>query len=88
MGSDDSSASEASSHFALDPVPASILLAQEVGRRDELKRRANLLTGCDELDEYVLLGGFERGCVVGISAEQEDLGLLVSLVVSPFDLLY
>jgi hypothetical protein len=36
------------------------------------------VTGCRELDEYVLLGGFERGSVVGVSAEDEDVGMLVS----------
>ncbi len=36
------------------------------------------MTGCSELDDYLLLGGFERGSVVGVSAEEEEMGLLVS----------
>lgn len=37
-------------------------------------------SGCEDLDNYVLLaGGFERGSVVGISAEDEDgVGVMVS----------
>jgi hypothetical protein len=42
-------------------------------------------TGFRELDDYVLLGGAERGVVLGISSdaeggvdEGEDVGLLVS----------
>jgi hypothetical protein len=32
------------------------------------------------LDDYVLLGGFERGSVVGVSAEEEEVGMVVSFV--------
>jgi hypothetical protein len=70
--------SQTSSHFGLDPVPGSVLHKLEVTRRDGLVRRGNLMTGCSELDDVVLLGGFERGCVVGISSEDEEAGLLVS----------
>lgn len=52
----------------------------EVARRRELLHRPGkgpLKTGCPELDE-ALLGGFERGSVVGVSAEDVDLGVLVS----------
>lgn len=75
---DEAPNSQASSHFVLDPVPGSVLLEQEVARRDGLRQRGNLMTGCQELDESVLSGGFERGCVVGLSAEDEEIGLLVS----------
>lgn len=38
-------------------------------------------SGCGDLDGYVLLGGLERGSVVGISAEEEDaVGVTVSLL--------
>ena len=70
--------SQASSHSPLEPVSGVTLFYQEARRRDGLRRRGNCLTGCHELDHEVLLGGFERGCVVGISAEEEELGLLVS----------
>lgn len=70
--------SQASSHSPLDPISGATLFEQEKKRRDELKARGNCLTGCRELDHEVLLGGFERGCVVGISAEEEEVGLLVS----------
>ncbi|KAK0703489.1 hypothetical protein B0T26DRAFT_629238, partial [Lasiosphaeria miniovina] len=63
----------------LEPVPASILLEKAVERKDSLRRRGNILTGCSELDEYVLLGGFERGSVVGVSAEDDEIGLLIGL---------
>lgn len=37
-------------------------------------------TGCAEVDREVLLGGgFERGSVVGVSAEDVDFGVLVSV---------
>jgi hypothetical protein len=61
------------------PVPASVLLDQELERKDKLRQQGNLSTGCRELDEYVLLGGFERGTIVGVSVEEEEeIGLLVS----------
>lgn len=71
--------SQASSHSPLDPVSGATLFEQETRRRDGLRRRGNCLAGCRELDHEVLLGGFERGCVVGLSAEEEEVGLLVSL---------
>ena len=70
--------SQASSHFQLEPVSGATLFDQETRRRDALARRGRCLTGCRELDDQALLGGFERGCVVGVSAEEEDVGLLVS----------
>lgn len=71
--------SQSSSHFQLEPVSGATLLEQETRRRDALARRGRCLTGCSELDDQVLPGGFERGCVVGISAEEDDVGLLVSV---------
>ncbi|KAK3363423.1 hypothetical protein B0T25DRAFT_492144 [Lasiosphaeria hispida] len=71
--------SQAAPRFVLNPLPASTLLDQEFDRRSELKRRGNILTGCAEIDDYVLLGGFERGCVVGVSAEEDDMGMLIGL---------
>ncbi|KDN61040.1 hypothetical protein CSUB01_09435 [Colletotrichum sublineola] len=70
---------QASSHFALDPISAAVLCSQEVKRRDAAKKRGPLRVGCREVDEEVLVGGFERGTVVGISAESEQMGLLISL---------
>lgn len=78
MDADAPPTSQRGSRDLLQPLPASALLEQELARKDRLCSRGNLLTGCRELDEYVLLGGFERGCVVGVSAEEEDLGMLVS----------
>ncbi|KAL2161381.1 hypothetical protein VTH06DRAFT_8604 [Thermothelomyces fergusii] len=64
------------------PLPASLLLDREIARREGLAARGNLATGCRELDEYVLLGGLERGSVVGVSAEDDGgggIGLLIGL---------
>lgn len=74
-------ASQASSHFPLDPVSGAVLFEQEVRRRDQHAALGSLLTtGCRELDVEVLCsGGFERGCVVGISAEEEEFGLFLAL---------
>lgn len=85
-----SSSSHASSHFPIQPLPASLLVDREVARKEWLAATngggggtGNLVmtTGCRGLDEYVLLGGLERGSVVGVSAEGEDgedeVGLLV-----------
>lgn len=69
---------QATSHVFVEPLPASLLLDQEVARKETLRRKGNVTTGCSELDDYVLLGGFERGSVVGVSAEEEELGLSVS----------
>lgn len=69
---------DAISPSPLVPLPASVLLEQELARKERLWKKGNLTTGCRELDEYVLLGGFERGSVVGVSAEEEEVGMLVS----------
>lgn len=69
-----------SSPFPIEPpLPASLLLDQELARKEALAAKGNILTGCGELDDYVLLGGFGRGSVVGVSAEEEGVGLLVGL---------
>jgi hypothetical protein len=66
---------------SINPVPASILAYIENGRRNGLQCSTRYKSGCDELDDNVLLGGFERGTVVGISSEEEDeFGLLVCTV--------
>ncbi|EHK47365.1 hypothetical protein TRIATDRAFT_238203 [Trichoderma atroviride IMI 206040] len=63
------------------PVSASALASIEKQRRDFVRDLGPCRSGCEDLDSYVLLaGGFERGSVVGISAEDEDgvgLGLQV-----------
>ena len=74
--------SQASSHFSLEPVSGSVLFDLELRRRRLLEERGYFKVGCKEIDEYVLAGGFEGGCVAGISAEDPDFGLLVSC--SPF----
>jgi len=63
-----------------EPVSGATLFSLEVERRHNLSQRGTMSTGCAEIDNAVLLsGGFERGCVVGVSAEEADFGLLVSL---------
>ncbi|KAK3336871.1 hypothetical protein B0T19DRAFT_481319 [Cercophora scortea] len=64
---------------SLDLLPASALVDEELTRRDRLRRRGNILTACKEVDQYVLLGGLERGCVAGVSADEDELGLLLGL---------
>lgn len=45
-------------------------------------------SGCGELDDHVLLsGGFERGSVVGVSAEDDGMGLALGLQVLSRELL-
>ncbi|ETS00091.1 hypothetical protein M419DRAFT_44436, partial [Trichoderma reesei RUT C-30] len=64
------------------PVSAAALARIEKQRRDIVKRLGPCPSGCSDLDGYVLLGGLERGSVVGISAEEEDvvgLGLQISI---------
>lgn len=60
----------------LEPVSGKLLFEQECRRRDGLRARGPLATSCGEVDDRALgAGGFERGCVVGISAaEAEDGG--------------
>ncbi|OBR08437.1 Fasciclin domain family [Colletotrichum higginsianum IMI 349063] len=80
MANDVFPASQASSHFPLEPVSAAVLCRRETKRRDAMRARGAVRVGCRELDEEVLLmGGFERGNVVGISSESEQMGLLMSL---------
>ncbi|KAF5704182.1 hypothetical protein FMUND_12654 [Fusarium mundagurra] len=71
--------SQASSHFQLEPIPAAILVDKEVKRRDAIVLLGACKTGCKVIDEEVMLGGFERGSVVGISAEDEELGVQLGL---------
>ncbi|KAK7972842.1 hypothetical protein PG996_007063 [Apiospora saccharicola] len=72
--------SQASSHFPLEPISGATLFDVEVARREHCHRRGTLATGCGEIDGQVLGGrGFERGSVVGISAEHMDTGLLIGL---------
>ncbi|KAI0521585.1 hypothetical protein F5B22DRAFT_544122 [Xylaria bambusicola] len=62
------------------PVSGATLYAREIGRRRELRSRGVVSTGCSEIDDTLLLGGgFERGCVVGVSAEEVDFGVLLGL---------
>ncbi|KAJ4320531.1 hypothetical protein N0V84_005818 [Fusarium piperis] len=72
-------ASQASSHFSLDPIPASVLADKEARRRDAVVELGYCMTGCTVLDDEVLLGGFERGSVVGVSAEDEEMGVQLGL---------
>jgi hypothetical protein len=66
--------------LGLEPVSGATLFSLEVERRYDLSQRGTISTDCAEIDNAVLLnGGFERGCVVGISSEEVDFGLLVSL---------
>jgi hypothetical protein len=76
--------SQASSHLPLDPISGSTLLALDNARREDLRCRGTLRIGCREIDEQVLVDGFERGCVTGISAEEIDMGLVVSLPIFRF----
>ncbi|KAF5019221.1 hypothetical protein F66182_8780 [Fusarium sp. NRRL 66182] len=70
--------SQASSHFPLEPIPASVLADKEARRRDATAILGPCKTGCAAIDQDVLLGGLERASVVGISAEDEELGIKVN----------
>ncbi|RFU80873.1 hypothetical protein TARUN_1349 [Trichoderma arundinaceum] len=65
------------------PVSASALASIEKRRRELVRSLGPCRSGCGDLDDYVLLGGgFERGSVVGISAEEEDaVGVTLGLQV-------
>nr|CEG04138.1 unnamed protein product [Fusarium clavum] len=71
--------SRESSHFLVDPIPASILAEKEAHRRNAAVLLGTCKTGCLVVDDDVLLGGFERASIVGISAEDEDLGVQLGL---------
>ena len=82
--SSQASSSSSSSRVTLEPISAAVLAAQETKRRDALRWLGPYRSGCRGLDEYVLLGGLERGHVVGVSAEEEDdVGVLVSFLGAP-----
>lgn len=66
-----------SSRVALEPVPATIVAENERRRRSSNRDLGPCRSGCAAIDDYVLLGGLERGCVVGLSAEREDFGITV-----------
>ncbi|KAI0805509.1 hypothetical protein GGR55DRAFT_280087 [Xylaria sp. FL0064] len=64
----------------LVPILGTTLFRRETERRKKLHERGVIPTGCSEIDDALLLGGgFERGCVVGISAEEVDFGILLGL---------
>ncbi|KAJ0295359.1 hypothetical protein COL516b_012652 [Colletotrichum fioriniae] len=71
--------SQASSHFPLEPVSAAVLCSRETKRRDAAVARGRVRVGSREVDEEVLGGGFERGSVVGLSSESEQMGILISM---------
>ena len=61
------------------PILASKFLAVEEKQRKRFSSRGELVKiGCGEIDDYLLGGGYERGVVVGISADAGE-GRLVSL---------
>ncbi|KAI0440021.1 hypothetical protein F4803DRAFT_553485 [Xylaria telfairii] len=77
MGSNSNSVGTA---MGLAPISGAALFWQEVERRKRLRLRGVMSTGCSEIDDALLLGGgFESGCVVGVSAEEADFGLLLGL---------
>ncbi|KAK9416695.1 hypothetical protein SUNI508_09605 [Seiridium unicorne] len=80
--------SQASFQYAPEPIAGSTLFEIETERRSEISRRGTLRTGCREVDEQVLVDGFERGAVVGISAEEIDTGLLLALQTVAHNLVY
>lgn len=59
----------------LEPIPAAVLASLERERRARVGEKGRCAAGCGEVDG-VLLGGLERGAVVGVSSEGE-FGLLV-----------
>ncbi|KAH7185508.1 uncharacterized protein B0J16DRAFT_134530 [Fusarium flagelliforme] len=71
--------SRESSHFLVEPISASILAGKEAHRRNAAALLGTCKTGCSVVDDDVLLGGFERASIVGISAEDEDLGVQLGL---------
>lgn len=78
MGDSPVAAPQTRALFSLEPIAASVLADGEARRRSAIKELGACRSGCDDLDDYVLSGGLERGCVVGLSAEEEDeMGVLV-----------
>ncbi|KAI1351274.1 hypothetical protein F5Y01DRAFT_304766 [Xylaria sp. FL0043] len=64
----------------LKPVLGTTLFKRETERRKKLHERGVIPTGCSEIDDALLLGGgFEGGCVVGVSAEEVEFGILLGL---------
>lgn len=80
MDVEPSDTSSEASYFEQEPVSGAVLLDQELLHREACAERGNVLTGCEELDNHVLLGGLARGGVVGLSAEEDSFGLLVRLL--------
>ncbi|KAI1259845.1 hypothetical protein F5Y18DRAFT_442726 [Xylariaceae sp. FL1019] len=76
LGSDEPEDIEAE----LPPVSGATLFRLEMSRRVDVRDKGVISMGCGEIDDVVLLGGgFERGAVVGVSAEVEDFGLSLGL---------
>ncbi|OIW31225.1 hypothetical protein CONLIGDRAFT_679952, partial [Coniochaeta ligniaria NRRL 30616] len=79
MDVDPSDTASEASYFEQEPISGAVLLDQELLHREACSARGNIFTGCEELDNHVLLGGLARGRVVGLSAEEESFGLLFGL---------
>lgn len=59
------------------PISGDFLLEQEEQRLRFLSQTPKFRTGCGNIDDGVLCGGFEPGNVVGITAEDDQFGLKV-----------
>ncbi|OAR02803.1 hypothetical protein LLEC1_00209 [Akanthomyces lecanii] len=78
----DDSVTGITKQFSLQPGPvcASTLASEETSLQDRLAKLQLVQYGCAELDGAVLLGGLQRGSVVGVSADNADgFGLLMGL---------
>jgi hypothetical protein len=66
-------------HIDVDVISGDVLLDEECDLANVLLSKRRPVTGCSEIDETLLRTGFDRGRVVGISAERDHFALLVSL---------
>ncbi|KAI0143760.1 hypothetical protein GGR57DRAFT_518093 [Xylariaceae sp. FL1272] len=63
----------------LPPVSGATLFRLEMARRRDVRDKGVVATGCGEIDDGVLMGGFERGVVVGVSALRGEFGVSLGL---------
>ncbi|KAI1434819.1 hypothetical protein GGR50DRAFT_687418 [Xylaria sp. CBS 124048] len=80
MDTDNSTAITSGFTVRLVPESGATLFRLEAERRKGLRQKGTIPTGCSEIDDVLLSGGgFERGCVTGVSVEVLDFGVLLGL---------
>ncbi|KKA26437.1 hypothetical protein TD95_000132 [Thielaviopsis punctulata] len=73
-------------NHVFQPIAADALLDAELQKR--CTHQSKVQIGCPDIDQNVLLGGFERASVIGVSTEEESMSLQMAVQVVATQLAY